>query len=80
MNTDDNQRQITRREFDATVGTIYLLIGLVAINTIRVDDSLGNLLRSIPAYVVGFGALIVGLVYEIKALAARPSRNAKQNK
>jgi hypothetical protein len=68
MNDHQNQKQITRRQFYSTAGIIYLLIGLVSVNTIRAGDSLGDLVRSIPAFIIGFGGVASGLLYAIKAL------------
>ena len=68
MKTDDTQRPITQREFYSTVGTIYILIGLVALNTIRPGDKVMDLLRTIPAFAVGFGGVLAGLLCVVKSV------------
>lgn len=71
MNASDSQKPITQREFYSTVGTIYVFIGLTALNTIKMGSSLVDLLRTIPAFMVGFGGVLCGLLYVVKAFRGR---------
>jgi len=73
MNDEQSQKQITCREFYSTVGSIFLMVGVLALTTIpyEVGDSLLSALCSIPVFLIAFTALGAGLVYTIKALTEK---------
>jgi ATP/ADP translocase len=69
MAEDKNPSPVTRREFYLTTGTVYLLIGLLALS-VAVKDA-GWLLGSLVPWIVAIGAIIVSLTAIISALATK---------
>lgn len=63
---------VTRREFYTGLGTTLNMVGIVALQTVKPQESI---LREIAALVIALGAIISGLMYIVMALREKkPAR------
>jgi hypothetical protein len=68
MAEDKSPNPVTRREFYLTTGTVYLLIGLLALS-VAVKDA--GWLGSLVPWTLAIGATILSWVFIISALATK---------
>ncbi len=67
----EQPRSVTRREFYAGLGTTMNMVGIVALQTVRSQDSI---LREIGALIIAIAAIACGSIYIVIALRDKPAR------
>ena len=76
MTEDKGPRSVTRREFYATIGLVYLFVGMTGMAVASPGE---GFFRSVVPWVLAIGALFSGCAYSFVAIqSAREPEKQKQ--